>query len=82
MAHILTIVLRTLLALVIVVYAPIRFAETEYTDVATDKIQDLEFSLLEMLGTNPLSIHFAELALSYSKRYDSVRMLCTVPVPS
>jgi hypothetical protein len=68
--------------LVIVVYAPVRFAETEYIDMATDKIQDLESSLLEMLGTNPLSVHFAELALSYGKRYDSVRMLCTVSVPS
>jgi hypothetical protein len=82
MAHILAIVLSTLLVLGIAVYAPVRFAETEYIDVAPDKIQDLESSLLEMLGTNPLSVHFAELALSYGKRYDSVRMLCTVPVPS
>jgi hypothetical protein len=84
MAHILTVVLSTSLALVIVVYAPVRFAETKYIDVATDKIQDLESSLLEMLGTNPLSVHFAELSLSYGKRYDSVMlcMLCTVPVPS
>jgi hypothetical protein len=49
--------------------------------MAPDKIQDLESSLLEMLGTNPLSVHFAELALSYSNRYDSVHMLCTVSVP-
>jgi hypothetical protein len=82
MAHILTIVLSTLLALVIVVYAPVRFAETKYIDVVTDKIQDLESSLFEMLGTNPLSVHFAELSLSYGKRYGSVRMLCTVSVPS
>ena len=82
MAHILMVVLSTSLALVIVVYAPIRFAETKYIDVATDKIQDLESSLLEMLGTNPLSVHFAELALSYGKRYDSIRQLCTVSVPS
>jgi hypothetical protein len=82
MAHILTVVLSTSLALVIVVYAPVRFAETEYIDVATDKIQDLESSLLEMLGINPLSVHIAELALIYGKRYDSVRRLCTVSVPS
>jgi hypothetical protein len=82
MAHILTVVLSTSLALVNVVYAPIRFAETEYIEVATDKIQDLESSLFEILGINPLSVHIAELALSYGKRYDSVRQLCTVSVPS
>jgi hypothetical protein len=82
MGHILTVVLSTLLALVIAVYVPVRFAETKYIGVATEKIQDLEFSLLEMLGTNPLSVYFAELALSYGKRYDSIRMLCIVPVPS
>ena len=64
MAHILTIVLSTLLVLRITVYAPVHFAETKYIDVATNKIQDLESSLLEMLGTNPLSAHFAELALT------------------
>jgi hypothetical protein len=73
MAHILTIVLSTSLALINVVYAPIRFAETEYIEVATDKIQDLESSLSEILGINPLSVHIAELALNYGKRYDSVR---------
>jgi hypothetical protein len=73
MAHIHTIVLSTL---------PVHFAETEYIGMVPDKIQDLEFSLLEMLGTNPLSVHFAELVLSYSKRYDSVRLLCTVSLPS
>jgi hypothetical protein len=82
MAHILTIVLSTSLALVNVVYAPIRFVETEYTEVATDKIQDLESSLLEILGFNPLSVHIAELTLSYGKRYYLVRQLCTVSVPS
>jgi hypothetical protein len=82
MAHILAIVLSTLLVLGIAVYAPVHFAKIEYIDVAPDKIQDLESSLLEMLGTNPLSVHFAELTLSYGKRYDSVHMLCTVPVPS
>jgi hypothetical protein len=66
----------------IVVYASVRFTITEYIDVATDKIQYLESSLLEILGINPLSVHFAELALSYGKRYDSVRMSCTVSVPS
>ena len=58
------------------------FVETEYIDMALDKIHDLESSLLEMLGTNPLFVHFAELALNYSKRYDLVCMLCTVLVPS
>jgi hypothetical protein len=82
MAHILAIVLRTLLVLGIAVSSARLFAETEYIDLATNKIQDLESSLLEMLGTNPLSVHFAELTLSYGKRYDSVHMLCTVPVPS
>jgi hypothetical protein len=72
-AHLHTVVLSIL---------PVHFAETEYIDMAPDKIQDLESSLLELLGTTPLSIHFAELALSYSKRYDSVCMLCTVSVPS
>jgi hypothetical protein len=57
MAHILTIVLSTLLVLGITVYAPVRFAETEYIDVATDKIQDLESSFPEMLGIIPLSVH-------------------------
>jgi hypothetical protein len=75
MAHILTVVLSTSLALVIVVSAPVRFAETEYIDVVTDKIQDLESSLFEMLGTNPLSVHFAEFSLRYGKRYGSVRQL-------
>jgi hypothetical protein len=75
MAHILTVVLSTSLALVIVVSAPVHFAETEYIDVVTDKIQDLESSLFEMLGTNPLSVHFAEFALRYGKRYGSVRQL-------
>jgi hypothetical protein len=53
MAHILTVVLSTSLALVNVVYAPICFAETKYIEVATDKIQDLKSSLLEILGTSP-----------------------------
>jgi hypothetical protein len=82
MAHILAIVLSTLLVLGIAVSSTRLFAETEYIDLATNKIQDLESSLLEMLGTNPLSVHFAELTLSYGKRYDSVHMLCTVTVPS
>ena len=82
MAHILTIVLSTSLALVNVVYAPIRFAGTKYIEVATDKIQDLESSLFEILGINPLSVHITELTLSYGKRYDSVRQLCTVSVLS
>ena len=59
--------------LVIIVSAPVYFAETEYFDVVTDKIQDLESSLFELLGTNPMSVHFAEFALRYGKRYDSVR---------
>jgi hypothetical protein len=75
MAHILTVVLSTSLALVIFVSTPVHFAETEYIDVVTDKIQDLESSLFEMLGTNPLSVHFAEFSLRYGKRYDSVRHL-------
>jgi hypothetical protein len=73
MAHILTVVLSTLLALVIVVYAPVHFAKTKYIGVATDKIQDLEPSLLEISGTNPLFVHFVELSLRYGKRYDSFR---------
>jgi hypothetical protein len=73
MAHILIVVLSILPVLVIVVSAPVYFAETEYFDVVTDKIQDLESSLFELLGTNPMSVHFAEFALRYGKRYDSVR---------
>jgi hypothetical protein len=73
MVHILTIVLSTSLALVNAIYALIRFAETKNIEVATDKIQDLESSLFEMLGINPLSVHIVELALSYGKRYDLVR---------
>jgi hypothetical protein len=73
MAHLHTVVLSTL---------PVRFVETEYIDMAPDKIQDPESSLLEILGTNPLYVHFAKLTLRYGKRYDSVHMLCTVPVPS
>jgi hypothetical protein len=72
MAHILTVVLRTSLVLVIVVSAPVHFAEIKYIDVVTDKIQDLESSLFEMLVTNPLSVHFAEFSLRYGKRYGSV----------
>ena len=82
MAHILAIVLSTLLVLGIVVYALVRFTLTKYIDVATDKIQDLESSLLEISAINPLYVHFAELALNYGKRYDSVHQLCTVSVPS
>jgi hypothetical protein len=77
MAHILTVVVSTSLVLVIAVSALVcfavsalvRFAETEYIDVITNKIQDLESSLFEMLGTNPLSLHFVEFALRYGKRY-------------
>jgi hypothetical protein len=68
--------------LVITVYGPVQSTETEYIDAATDKVQDLESSFLELLGASPLSVHFVDLTLSYSKRYDSVRMLCTVSVPS
>jgi hypothetical protein len=83
MAHILTVVLSTLLALVIVVYAPVRFAETEYIDVATDKIQDLESSLFEILGINPLSVHILRSSPSAMVRGTiQSAMLCTVSVPS
>jgi hypothetical protein len=78
MARILTIILSTSLALVNAVYAPIRFAETEYFEVATDKIQDLESSFPEIL----LSVRVAELALNYGKGYDSIHQLCTVSVPA
>ena len=43
--------------------------------MVTDKIQDLESSLFKILGTNPKSVQFAEFALRYGKRYDSVRQL-------
>jgi hypothetical protein len=43
--------------------------------MVTDKIQDLESSLFKILGTNPKSVHFAEFALRYGKRYDSVCQL-------
>ena len=82
MAHILTVVLSTSLALVNAVYAPICFAETKYIEVATDKIQDLESSLSKILGINPMSVHIAELALNYGKRYNLVRLLCIVSLPS
>jgi hypothetical protein len=72
MAHILAIVLSTLLVLGIVVSAARSFAEIEYIDMVTDKIQDLESSLFKILGTNPKSVQFAEFALRYGKRYDSV----------
>jgi hypothetical protein len=58
MAHILTIILSTSLARVNAVYAPIRFAETEYIEVATDKIQDLESSFSEIFGNqSPVCTH-------------------------
>ena len=82
MAHILTVVLSTSLALINAVYAPICFAETKYIEVATDKIQDLESSFSEILGFNLLSVHIAELALNYGKRYNSVRQWCIVSIPS
>jgi hypothetical protein len=75
MAHILAIVLSTLLVLGIVVSAARSFAEIEYIDMVTDKIQDLESSLFKILGTNPKSVQFAEFALRYGKRYDSVHQL-------
>jgi cathepsin H len=59
----------------IVVSAARSFAETEYIDMVPDKIQDLESSLFKILGTNPKSVQFAEFALRYGKRYDSVRQL-------
>ena len=61
MSHILSIVLSTLLVLGIVVYALVRFTVTKYSDMATDKIQNLESSLSEILGINPLSVRVAEL---------------------
>jgi hypothetical protein len=67
MARILTIVLSTSLALVNVVCAPFRFTVTEGSDMATDTIQNLESSLSEILGINPLSVRVAELALNYGK---------------
>ena len=82
MARILTIILSTFLALVNAAYAPIRFTVTKYSDLATDKIQNLESSSSEILGIIPLSEHIVELALNYGKRYDSVRQLCIVSVPS
>jgi hypothetical protein len=72
MAHILAIVLSILLVLGIVVSVARSFAETEYIDMIPDKIQDLESGLFEMLGTNPLYVHFAEFSLRYGKRYSSV----------
>lgn len=75
MARIPTIVLSTLLALTIAVSAARPFEETEYIDMVTDKIQDLESSLYKILGTNSKSLQFAEFALRYGKRYDSVRQL-------
>ena len=56
---------------------PVRLAETEHSNMAPDKVQNLESSPLELLGANPLSVHFAELILSFSKRYDSFRLWCT-----
>jgi hypothetical protein len=53
MAHILVFVQSTLLVLGIVIYAPVRFTVTEYSDMATDKIQNLDSSLLEILEINP-----------------------------
>ena len=50
--------------------------------MATDKIQNLESSPSEILGIIPLSVRIAELSLNYGKRYDSVRQLCIVSVPS
>ena len=58
MAHIRTVVLSTSLAQVNVVYAPIHFAETEYIEVATEKIQDLESSLSKIFGNqSPICTH-------------------------
>ena len=67
MARILTIVLSTLLALVNVVCALFRFTVTKCSDMATDTIQNLESSLSEILGINPLSVHVVELAPNYGK---------------
>ena len=67
MARILTIVLSTLLALVRAVPTPFRFTVTECSDMATDTIQNLESSLSEILGINPLSVRVVELALNYGK---------------
>jgi hypothetical protein len=68
MVHLHNVVLSTL---------PVRLAETEYSDMAPDKMQDLESSPLELLGAYSLSVHFVELVLSYSKRYDSFHLWCT-----
>ena len=54
---------------------PVRFVQIEYIDMVTDKIQDLESSLFKILGTNRKSVQFAEFALRYGKRYDSVYQL-------
>ena len=75
MAHILAIVMSTLLVLGIVVSAARSFAETEYIDMVPNKIQDLESGLFKILGTNPKSVQFVEFALRYVKRYDSVCQL-------
>ena len=75
MAHILAIVLSTLLVLGIAVCAARSFAETTYIDMVPDKIQDLESSLFKILGTNPKSVQFAKFALRYGKRYDLVCQL-------
>ena len=56
---------------------PVLLVETMYSDMAPDKVQNLESSPLELLGANPLSVHFAELVLSFSKRYDSFLLWCT-----
>ena len=67
MAHILAIVLSTLLALAIAVSTARSFEEMEYIDMVTEKIHDLESSLFKILGTNPKSVQFAEFSLKYSR---------------
>ena len=67
MDRILTIVLSTSLALVNAVCAPFRFTITKCSDMTTDTIENLESSLSEILGINPLSVRVVELAPNYGK---------------
>ena len=62
MARILAIVLSTLLALTITVSAAGFCIETEYIDMVTDKVQDLEPHIFKLFGTHPRSLEFAEFA--------------------
>jgi len=77
MARILAIVLSSLLALALAltVSAAGFCAETEYLNMVTDKVEDLEPHIFKLFGTHPRSLEFAEFARRHDKKYDTVHQL-------